>query len=383
MTRRPCPYRAPMTGGEPSAFDAPVLTKEDATLLTYLSMDAKFSVSSLAKQLGLTPPTLYGRIRRLEQAYGVRYTVELDLDKLGYSKFMVFAKFLDKKPTLSEMQAATERLPNVQFAAMLEGGFDVLVYVIAENNREISRIVYEMERGLAKYPSRWYISYFHETYGFVPLRDAFFDILKGKLKRREHDVLREMNANGAVEFAEIDKKYGQVPGRAAYSYYGLRERGVLKRITVSLKNVPARYIGILYASFIEREKLDAHRREFLMEIIRPTDSPINRFLLVGDYGNPHGTLFFTPVFKEGELNVTKEALQKINQGLALETSIISNILIGSFCYRKFDNTYSTQYERLVGIYKMPPRERTYRGKLRKHSSGIDSIPVLLEKDKDD
>lgn len=370
-------------GGEPSAFDAPALTKEDATILTYLSMDAKFSVSALARQLGLTPPTLYGRIRRLEQTYGVRYTIELDLDKLGYSKFMVFAKFLDRKPALSEMKAATERLPNVQLAAMLEGGFDALVYIIAENNREISRIVYEMERSLAKYPSRWYISYFHETYGFVPLRDAFFDVLKGKLKRREHDVLREMNADGSVEFAEIDKEYGQVPGRAAYSYYCLRERDVLKRITVCLKNVPARYIGILYASFIEREKLDAHRREFLMNIIKDTDSPATRYLLTGDVGVPHGGLYFLPVFRDGDLERAKESLEKTSPGTHIDTDMISNVLVGSFCYRKFDNTYSTQYERLVGMYKMPPKERTYRGKPRKRPSEIDNIPVLLEKDDED
>ena len=341
-----------------SSPETPIIDREEEIILTYLSMDARFSVTSLAKRLGMSTSKLYNKIKKLEQRYGVTYTVELDLDKFGYSKFIAFAKFVNEIPTSTEIKKAAEPIANIQLAAMLKGGYDAMIYILAKDNEEVSSVLTEMERALSRYPTKWYVSYFHETYSFVPLRNGFFDVIKDQLKQRECNTLRELNS-GEKDFAKIDKKCDQEDGRAAYAYYGLKGRGVLKRITINMKSVPVRYIGMLFEAFIDRKQFDSHRKEFLIDIIKETESPLTRYLLVGDVGIPHGGIHFLPVFNDGDLDRSKEFLQKLNKGLAIESSMISEILVGSFCYRKFDNTYSSQYERLVDKYMIPQRERTY------------------------
>ena len=240
----------------------------------------------------------------------------------------------------------------------------------------------EIERSLSTYPTRWYVSYFHETYNFIPFRNEFFSLLKDELKQREKQLLRELNADGKMGFAEVDKKCGQEPGRASYAYHGLKEKGILKRSTINMTYMPVKYIGIIYASFINREKFDSHRKDLLSNIIKETDLPITKYLLVGDVGVPHGGIYFVPVFNDGDLERAKESLEKINPGLFVETSIVSNVLVGTFCYRKYDNTYSRQYEILVDKFKVPPKERIYH-EVREAKSQNKRIDFTLKSEDED
>ena len=64
---------------------------------------------------------------------------------------------------------------------------------------------------------------------------------------------------------------------------------------------------------------------------------------------PHGVMFVLPVFGEGDLQRDEEALSRIS-GFRISTLVITELLVGTFCYRKYDCTYTKQYKTLVEKY---------------------------------
>lgn len=335
------------------------LTKEqklneiDQKILTILSMNARASAAFVSTQTGLSNTSVNNRIKQLEKRYGIEYIAEVDTEKLGYSRFLAFCKFLDKIPTINEIKSSVEKIPNVQLVATLGGNYDLFVYILARNNEDLSIVLTTIEQNLSTYSMKWYNSYLHETYNFVPLRNEFIELVKDGLKKREYYLLKEFNTNGGADFIDVDKKYGQEHGRAAYAYYGLMDRGILKRVTIKMQNAPLKYVGIVYASFINRNKFDKKREDLLKDIIEEVNLLTTKYVLIGDVGVPRGVIFFVPIFRNGDLEKAKERLEKLNLGISLETYVVSNIITGSFCFRKFDNIYSRQYAILTERYNLP------------------------------
>src|SRR5271155_6106732 len=104
-----------------------------------LSMDGRAALDSIGKKIKLTKHPTYRRVKGLEDRFGIRYLAEIDTEKLGYLKFMIFVKFLDKLPSNDEITAAIKNEPRIQFAATLTGGeYNLMLYLLVENNSEIN-----------------------------------------------------------------------------------------------------------------------------------------------------------------------------------------------------------------------------------------------------
>ena len=331
------------------------LDEIDDRILTAMSMNARASAAFIETCMSLEQGAAESRIKQLEKRYGIRYVAEIDTEKLGYSKFMAFGRFLGKVPTVETIKTATKSIPNIQLVATLKGKYDLFMYILAKNNEELTAILTEIELGLSAYKMKLYNSHFHETYNFIPIRDEFLELVKSELKQRGYRLLKELNNNGDAKFAEIDKKYAQERGRSSYAYYGLINNGILKRVTINMSAAPIRGIGIVYASFIDWGKFAKNRSSLLLDISEDVKLPTSKYILVGDVGIPRGGIFFIPLFAEGDLECTKERLDKFKLGTSLDTYIVSKVIIGSFCIRKFDNGHSRQYDILVEKYGIPKR----------------------------
>jgi DNA-binding Lrp family transcriptional regulator len=341
--------------GAPAGVPAPDAINKK--ILTILSMNARSSMAFIGSMVGLKPSAVYSRVKQLEKDYKIKYTVELDLDKLGYHKSIVFVKFLDKtkKPTVDEIRNATAGVPNVQLAVLLNGQYDLMIYLLAKRNDDLSTMVNLVRdsKHLSGYEMEWHISYFYGHYNFVPLRGEFIDMIKGELKEREYYLLKEFNANSSMGFTEVDKKYGLEKGRTDYAYYGLKRSGVLIRPTISMQNNGVSYIGLVCITITKADKFVKNRKLMLSDMIGEGDGLLNRYLLSGDIGISKGVALFVPVYGGGDLERVKERLESLDLGATLETYIITNIALGSFCFRRFDNAYAIQHKVLVRDYRMP------------------------------
>lgn len=89
------------------------IDRTDTKLLDALVADARISIAELARLVGLSPPSVSERIKRLEEARVIEgYTVKIDPKALG----LPLAAWLRIRPIPGQLQKVTEilqGLPNI------------------------------------------------------------------------------------------------------------------------------------------------------------------------------------------------------------------------------------------------------------------------------
>ena len=345
-------------------------SSSDLMLLQCLSMNSRMKYKRMAEIAGLrSEQEAYSRVKSLVRRLDIRYTTDIDVRKLGYSPFMLFIKFKEGKPKTEDLKEVLESHPKVQFAALTEGKFDVIVY-ITEDTSNLHDIVYQIfsDPRVKEYDAEFTISPFYIDYGFIPLRDLFFDrVLTEKvwhkkrgekrtteLLERERVVMREIVVNGEIDFAEIDKKHGLGHGAAQYTFRKLKEDGVIVRETINVTGLSYRYVRAVIVNILNIDRFRDTRDSFLAEVIR-NNGTVNKYAFVGDISSPYGLIMFQPVLEESDNTV--DMINSYVKGIASETLIITNVIIGTFIFRRRDNTYTSQYEMLVEHGKVTPESR--------------------------
>jgi DNA-binding Lrp family transcriptional regulator len=339
----------------------------DSKILTILSMNGRATLDFIGKHVGLSKHPTYRRIKRLEENYGIKYIAEIDVSKFGYLGYMAFVKFRDKIPTLIDIHKVLEKEPRIQLVLLTSGEYDLIIYFLSDDPRDVAYFIFKLrgEGILASYPSDWYLTP-HYTANFIPLRDEFFELLKKSiwhrskttkrptskdLLEREYILLKELNKNGSASFTDIDEKYKLGKGASRYTYYKLKERGILRRMTISMQNLSVKYHVIFFTSSFYGTKFSKTRPNLLMEIIR--DGPvINKYIQISEVGIPAGVMLVMPVFSDIDLKNTEDYIKNKVKWITFKKLIVTGIPIGSFCYRRFDNTYTNQYKILVEDYKI-------------------------------
>lgn len=333
-----------------STFSKP--NKYEVKLLTALSMNGRIPNTILSKIIDLKETATIAQVKKLEKKYDARYIAEVDVSKLGYLQFLITVKFVNRTPKIKELKEALIIDPRVQLALMLKGEFDLIIYALAKDSGEIIEVLINIREKLKEYEAIWNSSPIYISYGFLPVRDEFIDLLKDKFLTREYAVLKELNKNGRLEFTEIDKKYKFDKGRSQYSYYKLKEAGILKRITISIQKIPLRYIGIIFKDVVNYAKFTKNREKSLSDIIEQTNNQVNKYLLVDDILTPYGVTSYLPIFDYDTLDKEIEKLADFDLGIKLTSAVVTNIILGDFCYRKFDDAHSSQQEILERDYGM-------------------------------
>jgi DNA-binding Lrp family transcriptional regulator len=337
----------------------------DRRILMELSMDARVSLASLATKLNMKRSALYYRVRKLEGTYGIKYLLEIDTEKLGYLNYIMLMKFEEDVPESSKIKAALERVPMVQFAAMTSGDYDVVISFIVGSSQQLSSTTYSLRKDefLGEFKSVWYLTPFGISYGFIPLRNQAFEAIKEKvwhrtkelirpgpenITNREYVILKEMNENAAIDFTALDAKNSFDQGASQYTYYRLKEKGLIKRATITMQKLNPKYNTITLLEIHQGNLFIKSRAKLLQEIIRPSNYPTNTHSIVGDFETPDGAVLITPIFKESDLKSIEE-LRAIS-GTVTRTLLIKEIIVGKLCYRLYDNSTSKQAKRLREQY---------------------------------
>ncbi|MCL5419588.1 MAG: hypothetical protein M1354_01770 [Candidatus Marsarchaeota archaeon] len=369
-------------------------------ILTALSMNGRAPARLVGKIAGISSQKAYRKICNLEDKYRIRYLAEVNLESLGYLKFIMLIKFLREIPQADDLRKVLEPELRIQYATVLRGGdYDLMLYIMAESNIEIGLISTRLRRNtlLLKYPAEWYTTPFYEHYGFMPLRDEFIDTLKDKIvsrgrsrpyqatkekkkqiMQREFAILRELNSNGSADLMDVDRKYGFDTGRAQYAYYKLVESGILKRISISLQALPIRYIAAIFIKITDMELYYGTRDSLLMDIVDRSDTPVNKYALAGDIATPFGVMLLMPVFGEHDLDDTIRMLSEA-KGMTIKSAIITTTLVGGLCFRRFDNAYSEQAEFLHSEFGVRlPKKIDYEEKSHSHIKSSGSTIIDFE-----
>ncbi|MEM3482616.1 MAG: AsnC family transcriptional regulator, partial [Candidatus Micrarchaeaceae archaeon] len=118
--------------------------ESDLKILEMLSTDARIAQKKIANAVGLSEAAVQHRIERLEQRYGIRYTIEIAPRPFGYFRYICLVKFLKGKPDLDEVKKVLEAEPAVLYAAELKGDYDLFIYMLAENTKVLEDKLYEI-----------------------------------------------------------------------------------------------------------------------------------------------------------------------------------------------------------------------------------------------
>lgn len=120
------------------------LDETDRKLLRALSQDATQSAGALGRQLGLSQPATWRRIRRL-QDQGVLKGQELVLDaeKLGFGVTVFLGVKLAAKGRvgLEDFERAVTAIPEVQTVQHVLGLFDYRLRVVARDLSDFERVL--------------------------------------------------------------------------------------------------------------------------------------------------------------------------------------------------------------------------------------------------
>ncbi len=341
--------------------------KHEIDILRALSMNARITTPELTKITGLSKTAMNYHLGNLEKRYDIKYLLEIDIEKFGYINYIAFLKFKDKKPDYEEMKSQLEKIPHVQAAMITKGTYDAVIFLVVKATSEARFAFYKiMNMVFPEYEVDWSITPAYPTFGFIPLRDKFFEVLKEKVWTRtkerprpmpdeiteaEYNILRAMNSNACADFTSIDKEINGNIGRSNYAYHQLTKRGIIKRATISLHKTQAKYDVIFIMHYTVQKDFSHTSDKILLNIIHEEKQQFDTYSFTCDITSPAGILLISSITREEGIELQEQRLLGETKGIKIDTLIITNMLVGTLDNRLFDKEITRQYEILISEYK--------------------------------
>jgi DNA-binding Lrp family transcriptional regulator len=117
------------------------MDETDVKILRKLLSDARFSYRKIADQIGVSPPTVLARVKRLEDDNIIKfYSAILDHEKLGYDLTAII-EVTSVKGKISEVESHIAKFPNVCAVYDITGLTDMVVVAKFKNRAQLSNFV--------------------------------------------------------------------------------------------------------------------------------------------------------------------------------------------------------------------------------------------------
>lgn len=117
------------------------MDETDVKILRKLLSDARLSYRKIADQIGVSPPTVLARVKRLEDDNIVKfYSAILDHEKLGYDLTAII-EVTSVKGKISEVESHIAKFPNVCTVYDITGLTDMVVIAKFKNRTQLSNFV--------------------------------------------------------------------------------------------------------------------------------------------------------------------------------------------------------------------------------------------------
>ncbi len=336
--------------------------EEDISILTALSTNARASYEEIGRKAGISAQSARRRIEELENKYAITYTIDTHAAlNFGFYRFMITVRFNGRKPEAEEIKRELEKEPRIQLAMSTKGEFDLLIYALFENTVKLDDWLYRLRKSetFAQFDAEWSASYFLISNGLVPLREEFFEIVKervwhrtretprrkeGEIFYREYAVLKALNKNGIEKFNDIDKKYGLRKGSADYTFQELVKRRVIRRVTISMNNLPIKYLAIIWIYIQNMKEFLKSGKEYFLYTMQDKGMLTNKVIISGDIGSPYSIIGIHPIYDDGGLEKEEERIYGLLKGVKIRSTIISGIMLGSLCLNKLETKEMPIYE---------------------------------------
>jgi Lrp/AsnC family transcriptional regulator for asnA, asnC and gidA len=129
----------------PAALDAALPIELDATdqaIIDLLREDGRMPYRSIARELGLTEPTVRARVRRMEESNTLRLVAVTDVEAAGFGMLLAVGVTVENRsPDAVARDLAA--IPEVFSVNVVVGAQDIEILVVAEDARDLNHLLAE------------------------------------------------------------------------------------------------------------------------------------------------------------------------------------------------------------------------------------------------
>ncbi len=268
-----------------------------------LYINSRVPVSTLARTLGISHQTVSKYIRELEEKYMLKYTLDIDFSKLGFSEHRIIAIKLDMIPDKEKLIERIKSYPFVQNAYLGKGDFDVIIHTLAPQNKNYTGWEYTMRIELNRYKPKiesGTIDNFVE--GFLPINKNMIKI-NDKLTKNEKIILSLLIENSRISLKELVKQSKLTQMKVIYNIQKLKNDGIIKNFTTIIQRPDKNFFLFFGVSIVPNEKHhDNFLKPFMSNIILEEDKSnitADYSVIAGSFGH-FDSIFFT-CFRNGDL----------------------------------------------------------------------------------
>jgi DNA-binding Lrp family transcriptional regulator len=130
------------------------MDETDRKILNEIQIDAKRSVSDLAKLLNLPRTTINNRIKKFETDETIlKYKAVLNMKKIGKSVTAIVHIVINSSSDVHEVARKLKKKANVEEVYIIAGQFDIIAKIRLKNNEELSDFIFNPKTGLRSWPS--------------------------------------------------------------------------------------------------------------------------------------------------------------------------------------------------------------------------------------
>jgi Lrp/AsnC family transcriptional regulator for asnA, asnC and gidA len=154
---------SPPRGRSPQSLD-----DLDRKIVEQLQQDGRRTFGRIATAVGSSEATVRQRVQRLQEADVMRIVAVVDPTSLGFELRATLTIRADG--VLNDVAEAIAELPEVDYAVVTAGAFDVLVEVLAENIVHFHSVLDQVRRvdGVRAVETLMYLRVVKQTYPWPP-----------------------------------------------------------------------------------------------------------------------------------------------------------------------------------------------------------------------
>ena len=224
-------------------------TPQEKIILRELSKNSRATITGLAKASGYSRVTTIKIVDKLTKELDLRFTTEVNMDRLGLSeRYLIALKFREKVPerVLQELFESDIYAQNVY---LINGNFNLLAYVVADSAVNYIKWETRLAEKLSKYgltimPSRHVFAHF----GYMPMNESFTKFISGehRLDETDKNMLKMLNHKSRSSYKELGDKLHISEATARYRLFRLVRRGFITRFTIAVQNPGDNYSSVVY-----------------------------------------------------------------------------------------------------------------------------------------
>ena len=222
------------------------LTRKDREILFELSLNARISLTELAKRTRLSKQTVSYRLTTLEnQKVILGYYAITNVYMLGMTHYRVFLKYQNMLPEKEkELMDFLKKNQKINWLAYLDGRLDLVFLVWGRNIREFETVYDDITHRFGAYIQERTFSIATKIeylkYSFLTDKNSESTIIFGdcfsdcKLDELERKVLNHLNKNGRETLVELAKKTGSSPKVVKTKIDKLVKNGIIVGFNVKI-----------------------------------------------------------------------------------------------------------------------------------------------------